>query len=113
MKYKLAHDQTKAKSYALDPQGVNFVTIRKANKVMNEVRLKWLLKGFNQNFPFQIIANNPLFVIDFEGNYKLYVNMEYINQTHFKLQLSTLLTMYNVHASEDSRYKSMDTFNTF
>ncbi|XP_031440949.1 nebulin isoform X4 [Clupea harengus] len=36
VKYKLAHDQTKAKSYALDPQGVNFVTIRKANKVMNE-----------------------------------------------------------------------------
>ncbi|XP_063070235.1 nebulin isoform X5 [Engraulis encrasicolus] len=35
-KYKLDHDKTKAKSYSLDPQGVNFVTIRNANKVMND-----------------------------------------------------------------------------
>lgn len=37
MKYREAYDLTKARSYKLDPEGVNFVTIRKANKVMNEV----------------------------------------------------------------------------
>ncbi|XP_050975987.1 nebulin isoform X27 [Labeo rohita] len=36
MKYREAYDLTKARSYKLDPEGVNFVTIRKANKVMNE-----------------------------------------------------------------------------
>lgn len=38
VKYKEAHELTKARSYKLDPDGVNFVTIRKANQVINEVR---------------------------------------------------------------------------
>ncbi|XP_047671266.1 nebulin isoform X12 [Tachysurus fulvidraco] len=36
VKYKEAYEHTKAKSYQLDPNGFNFVTIRKANQVMNE-----------------------------------------------------------------------------
>nr|XP_021329857.1 nebulin isoform X41 [Danio rerio] len=36
MKYREAYDLMKARSYKLDPEGVNFVTIRKANKVTNE-----------------------------------------------------------------------------
>ncbi|XP_053482947.1 nebulin isoform X14 [Ictalurus furcatus] len=36
VKYKEAHELTKARSYKLDPDGVNFVTIRKANQVINE-----------------------------------------------------------------------------
>ncbi|KAK2850034.1 hypothetical protein Q7C36_008817, partial [Tachysurus vachellii] len=36
VKYKEAYENTKAKSYQLDPNGFNFVTIRKANQVMNE-----------------------------------------------------------------------------
>ncbi|XP_046701861.1 nebulin isoform X1 [Silurus meridionalis] len=36
VKYKEAYELTKAKDYQLDPNGVNFVTIRKANQVMNE-----------------------------------------------------------------------------
>ncbi|KAL2081211.1 hypothetical protein ACEWY4_023064 [Coilia grayii] len=36
VKYKLDHEKTKAKSYSVDPNGVNFVTIRNANKVMND-----------------------------------------------------------------------------
>ncbi|GAA6108157.1 nebulin isoform X35 [Tachysurus ichikawai] len=36
VKYKEAYEHSKAKSYQLDPNGFNFVTIRKANQVMNE-----------------------------------------------------------------------------
>ncbi|KAG7331128.1 hypothetical protein KOW79_005097 [Hemibagrus wyckioides] len=36
VKYKEAYEHTKARSYKLDPNGVNFVTIRKANQVTNE-----------------------------------------------------------------------------
>uniref|UniRef100_A0A672PXC1 Nebulin n=1 Tax=Sinocyclocheilus grahami TaxID=75366 RepID=A0A672PXC1_SINGR len=36
MKYKEAYEQMKARNYKLDPEGVNFVTIRKANKVTNQ-----------------------------------------------------------------------------
>ncbi|XP_051998003.1 nebulin isoform X17 [Xyrauchen texanus] len=36
VKYREVYDQMKAKSYTMDPQGVNFVTIRKANKVTND-----------------------------------------------------------------------------
>ena len=39
MKYSEAHDLTKAKAYTLDPEGVSFVNIRKANKITNPVRL--------------------------------------------------------------------------
>ncbi|XP_037395338.1 nebulin isoform X16 [Pygocentrus nattereri] len=35
VKYKEAYELMKAKSYKLDPNGVNFVTIRKANQVIN------------------------------------------------------------------------------
>lgn len=37
MKYKEAYELMKARSYKLDPEGVNFVSIRKANKVINQV----------------------------------------------------------------------------
>lgn len=37
MKYREAYDLMKARSYKLDPEGVNFLTIRKANKVTNQV----------------------------------------------------------------------------
>ncbi|KAK7169005.1 hypothetical protein R3I93_005102 [Phoxinus phoxinus] len=36
MKYREAYDLMKARSYKLDPEGVNFLTIRKANKVTNQ-----------------------------------------------------------------------------
>ncbi|XP_046903110.1 nebulin isoform X4 [Hypomesus transpacificus] len=35
VKYSEAHDLTKAKAYTLDPEGVSFVNIRKANKITN------------------------------------------------------------------------------
>lgn len=37
MKYKEAYELMKARNYKLDPEGVNFVSIRKANKVINQV----------------------------------------------------------------------------
>lgn len=37
MKYKEAYELMKARSYKLGPEGVNFVSIRKANKVINQV----------------------------------------------------------------------------
>uniref|UniRef100_A0A673A9E3 Nebulin n=1 Tax=Sphaeramia orbicularis TaxID=375764 RepID=A0A673A9E3_9TELE len=36
VKYKEAYEMTKAKAYALHPEGVNFVNIRKVNKATNE-----------------------------------------------------------------------------
>uniref|UniRef100_A0A8B9LD87 Nebulin n=1 Tax=Astyanax mexicanus TaxID=7994 RepID=A0A8B9LD87_ASTMX len=36
VKYKEAYELMKAKNYQLDPNGVNFVTIRKANKITND-----------------------------------------------------------------------------
>ncbi|KAG1959921.1 nebulin [Pimephales promelas] len=36
VKYREAFDLMKARSYKLDPEGVNFLTIRKANKVTNQ-----------------------------------------------------------------------------
>ncbi|XP_056107867.1 nebulin-like isoform X2 [Rhinichthys klamathensis goyatoka] len=36
MKYREAYDLMKARSYKLDPEGVNFLTIRNANKVTNQ-----------------------------------------------------------------------------
>ncbi|KAI7808891.1 nebulin-like [Triplophysa rosa] len=36
VKYREAFDLMKAKAYTIDPEGVNFVNIRKANKVTNE-----------------------------------------------------------------------------
>nr|XP_055070821.1 nebulin isoform X3 [Misgurnus anguillicaudatus] len=36
VKYREAYDLMKAKGYTLDPEGVNFVNIRKMNKVINE-----------------------------------------------------------------------------
>ncbi|KAF5905873.1 nebulin isoform X6, partial [Clarias magur] len=36
VKYKEAYELTKAKSYQLDPNGVNFINIRKTNQVTNE-----------------------------------------------------------------------------
>ncbi|TRY59272.1 hypothetical protein DNTS_016356 [Danionella cerebrum] len=36
VKYREAYDLMKARSYKLDPDGVNFVTIRKANKATNQ-----------------------------------------------------------------------------
>ncbi|XP_030641691.1 nebulin [Chanos chanos] len=36
VKYKEAYELMKAKNYTLDPNGVNFVTIRKANKITNQ-----------------------------------------------------------------------------
>lgn len=38
VKYKEAYEMVKAKGYTLHPEGVNFVTARKANKIINEVR---------------------------------------------------------------------------
>lgn len=38
VKYKEAYEMVKAKAYTLHPEGVNFVNIRHANKVINEVR---------------------------------------------------------------------------
>ncbi|KAJ0070036.1 hypothetical protein NL108_000298, partial [Boleophthalmus pectinirostris] len=35
-KYKAAYEMMKAKAYTLHPEGVNFVTTRKANKIINE-----------------------------------------------------------------------------
>nr|XP_024661293.1 nebulin isoform X2 [Maylandia zebra] len=36
VKYKEAYEMVKAKGYTLHPEGVNFVTARKANKIINE-----------------------------------------------------------------------------
>ncbi|XP_076012475.1 nebulin [Genypterus blacodes] len=36
VKYKEAYEMTKAKSYTIHPEGVNFVNARKANKIINE-----------------------------------------------------------------------------
>lgn len=40
VKYREAFDLMKAKAYTLDPEGVNFVNIRKTNKVTNQVCLE-------------------------------------------------------------------------
>lgn len=45
VKYKEAYELTKAKSYQLDPDGVNFVNIRKANQVTNEVRQTFCIRS--------------------------------------------------------------------
>ncbi|MEQ2185023.1 hypothetical protein GOODEAATRI_013928, partial [Goodea atripinnis] len=46
VKYKEAFEMVKAKAYTLHPEGVNFVTARKAHKIINDVKykedLEWL-----------------------------------------------------------------------
>lgn len=37
VKYKEAFEMVKAKAYTLHPEGVNFVTSRKAHKIINDV----------------------------------------------------------------------------